>query len=347
MQYVIVLLLDPNYGIFDNLPINMFTENPHFMKAAATKDPDTPTLKEVMMDFKHRDKFIKAMDVEIKELESHNTWTVMRKADMPEGANLLPSTWAFKIKRNPDGSIRKYKARFCVRGDKQIADVDYFESYAPVVSWSTVRMLLNLSIQKGWYTRQVDFSNAFVQADIEEEVYVTLPALFKDDSQEEDMVLKLNKTLYGLVQAPRAWYYHLLDSFTALGFEPSVNEPGVFTGHGIIVVCWVDDCLFFGPDKDKIDEVIQKLQDMGYTLTEEDSEKDVFTFLGVTINRYGEDIVLSQHNLIKKVLETTGYTDMNPRKTPATMDPLGTNANGKTFTEKWHYASVIGMLMYL
>ncbi len=115
----------------------------------------------------------------------------------------------------------------------------------------------------------------------------------------------------------------------------------------MIIVCWVDDCLFFGPDKDKIDDVIKELQDMGYTLTEEDSEKDVFTFLGVTINRYGNDIVLSQHNLIKKVLETTGWTECNPKKTPAALDPLGTNAKGKPFSEKWKYASVIGMLMYL
>ena len=119
------------------------------MKAAATKDPDTSTLKDVMMDLEHRCEFLKAMEVEIKELEAHNTWTVMKKSEIPEGANILPSTWTFKIKRYPDGTIRKFKARFCARGDKQIADVDYFESYAPVVSWSTVRMLLNLLIQKG------------------------------------------------------------------------------------------------------------------------------------------------------------------------------------------------------
>ena len=91
MQYVIALLLDPSYGIFDNLPINMFVENPHFMKAAATKDPDTPNLKDALMNPEHRDHFLKAMEVEITELEAHNTGTVMNEADMPEGANLLPS----------------------------------------------------------------------------------------------------------------------------------------------------------------------------------------------------------------------------------------------------------------
>ena len=175
----------------------------------------------------------------------------------------------------------------------------------------------------------------------------TLPAMFKDGNSKDDQVLKLNKILYGLVQAPRAWYFHLLEGFEKLGFKPTVNEPGVFTGHGIVVVCWVDDCLFFGPDKAKINDTIQKLQDMGYTLTKEDTEKDVFTFLGVTLNRYGDDIVLSQHNLIKKVLMTTGWSECNPKITPANRDPLGTNAKGQHFGEKWNYASVIGMLMYL
>ena len=76
MQYLIALLLDPHFGVFDNLPINMFAENPHFMKAGATKDPDTPDLKEALAS-PHREEFLSAMEVEIKELEVHNTWTVM------------------------------------------------------------------------------------------------------------------------------------------------------------------------------------------------------------------------------------------------------------------------------
>jgi hypothetical protein len=72
--------------------------------------------------------------------------------------------------------MRKNKARFCVQGDKHIAGLDYFECYAPVVSWST----MNLAVQQGWATRQVDFSNAFVQAELKEEVYMELPEMFRD-----------------------------------------------------------------------------------------------------------------------------------------------------------------------
>ena len=81
--------------------------------------------------------------------------------------NVLPGTWAFKIKRFPDGLIRKLKARFCVRGDKQIYGTDFFDTYAAVVKWETVRLMLVLSAQLSLATKQVDFTVAFVHADID------------------------------------------------------------------------------------------------------------------------------------------------------------------------------------
>jgi hypothetical protein len=136
---------------------------------------------------------------------------VVPRASLPATVNVLPSTWAFKIKRYPDGRLRKFKARFCARGDRQVEGIDYFEKYAPVVSWTTVRLMISLSINYGWATRQVDFSNAFVQADLKEDVYISLPACFDSDEgiSRSDVVMKLNKSLYGLVQAPLYWYNHL------------------------------------------------------------------------------------------------------------------------------------------
>jgi len=136
------------------------------------------------------------------------------------------------MKRSPDGEIKKFKARFCVRGDKQIKGVDYFETYAPVVSWSTIRMLLCLSLQYGWFTKAVDFANAFVHEEIKEDVYVSLPTIFQDDSgvQNKELVLKLKKSLYGLAQSPKAWYDCLKEGLTKLGFKTSEVEPGLFFG---------------------------------------------------------------------------------------------------------------------
>ena len=71
----------------------------------------------------------------ISELEIHNTWNIMERNSLPEVSDILPSTWDFKIKRYPDGRLRKFKAQFCARGDRQVEGIYYVEKYAPVVSW--------------------------------------------------------------------------------------------------------------------------------------------------------------------------------------------------------------------
>ena len=85
--------------------------HPHVMKAPMAHEPDTPCLHESMSG-EHRDYFLSAMGKDIAELEQLNTWKVVKKTSIPRGANLLPSTWAFRIKRYPDVSMRKHKAIF-------------------------------------------------------------------------------------------------------------------------------------------------------------------------------------------------------------------------------------------
>jgi len=201
---ILTLAINPKTGLFENIDMNKIGTGDMF-KASKKSDPDTPTIKEVLCGL-FKEEFIEAMVKEIQELEEHGTWIVMLRSKIPEGANIIPSMWAFKIKRSPDGEIKKFKARFCAREDKQIEGIDYFETYAPVVSWSTIRMLLYLSQQYRWYTKAVDFANAFVHAEIKEDVYMSLPAMFQDDSgiQNKELVLKLKKSSYGLAQSLKA-----------------------------------------------------------------------------------------------------------------------------------------------
>jgi hypothetical protein len=300
----------------------------------------------------HRDEYLQAMAAEIQQLEDHQTWTLVNTLSLPKGTNVLPGTWALKAKRFPDGRMRKFKARFCVRGDKQVEGIDYFESYAPVVSWSTVRTLLVMSAQRGWATRQVDFSNAFVQATLNETVYVAMPPMF-DEHGERDKVLKLNKSLYGLVQAPRCWYKHLQSGLSKLGFTESAIEKGVYYGRGITLVTYVDDVLFFGPDDKIINQTISDLESAGFALTREEVDADnVFSFLGVQIKETTDangqkHISMLQDGLIDKVLSTVGMLECNPRRSPSLVTPLGTDATGARRKDTWSYPSVIGMLLFL
>jgi len=344
LKYIYALLFDQNFGLLDNLMPNVIGQCPHLMKASAN-DPDTPTLSEAMSG-PHRDEFVSAMKAEIEELEFHETWKVLPRTSVPKGANILPGTWAFKVKRFPDGRVRKFKARYCAGGHRQVEGVDYFDKYAPVVAWSTVRMLLTLSLSQGWATKQVDFSNAFVQATLKEEVYVSLPATFGDDQGNKNSVLKLNKSLYGLVQSPLYWFNFISATLDNRGFKPSNIDPCLFYGRGMVILVYVDDCLFFGPDMAEMDKVIAELRQAKLALT---VEEDVYPFLGVEIKTNNEtsEITLTQTGLIDKVLKVTGLQDSNHKHTPASTVPLGTDANGTSMQESWNYASVVGMLMYL
>ena len=151
------------------------------------------------------------MGKEILELEQRNTWKVVNKTSLHHGDNLLPSTWAFKIKRYPDGRILNNKAIFCVRGYCPIKNLDCFESYAPFASCLTIRMVINIAAQHGWATRKVGFLDSLVQATLKEEVYVKIPAMFsyKNANSEETVILKLIKSLYEILQAHRTWYQHI------------------------------------------------------------------------------------------------------------------------------------------
>ena len=153
-----------------------------------------------------------------------NAWEVV---DIEEWMNILDSTWAFKVKRNPAGEIKKLKARFCARGDQQLEGIDFFETYAPVINWHTVRIMLVLSILFELQTMQVDYTAAFIHAPIdrppnydqmskEEQrkvgVYVRMPRGYTKPGK----VLKLNRSLYGLKQSPRNYFLYMKDKLEAM-----------------------------------------------------------------------------------------------------------------------------------
>ena len=132
-------------------------ENIHpcaFVAKVHSHDKDHPTYKGILKgDKEEKDTWDKAM---VKELTSLADLGSFQMVNMPRGTSVLQSTWEFRRKRYPDGSLKTYKARFCVRGYQQIQGVDVFDTYAPVVFWITVRFLLVFSIILNMHTQQVD-----------------------------------------------------------------------------------------------------------------------------------------------------------------------------------------------
>ena len=342
LAYLAALAFDMETGLLD------VTSPMIYAAARKRKDPDTPDYA-LAMSGDDKEEYLVAMHKEITELKAKDTWSVVPRSDA-ESHNILPSTWAFKKKRYPDGRARKFKARFCCRGDRQLEGVDYFETYAPTVGWSTIRLLLTMTLANGWATRQVDYTNAFAQADIKETVFVELPRDYAA-SNSGDYVLKLKKSLYGLKQAPKTFFDHLRTGLIERGFQQSAVDPCLFMKDAMLCVVYVDDTIFAGPDAAELDKMIKSLTDdhggtkSSYELEAEGSVQD---FLGINITQVSDkSFRLTQTGLIKKILEKTGMTDAASKTTPASTTALGTDKDGVPFDEPWEYASVVGMLMYL
>jgi hypothetical protein len=228
--------------------------------------------------------------------------------------------------------------------------VDYFETYAPVVEWSTVRMLLTMVLQEGWNTKQVYYTNAFAQAELDEEVYVEPPKLFEIRSG-KDLVVKLLKSLYGLKQSPRTFFEKLREGLLERGFTQSEFDLCLFMKKGIICVVYVDDTIFAGPDRALIDAEIKGLgvssKEKSHSFYLRD-EGEVGDFLGIRITKNGPiTFELTETGLINKVLTDAGLEECRGVSTPAETKALGSDLEGSPFDKEWDYASVIEMLMYL
>ena len=196
----------------------------------------------------------------------------------------------------------------------------------------------------------MDYTNAFAQATLKEEVYVETPRGFNRNDGKD--TLKLNNSLYGLKQAPKTFYEKLRDGLLERGFTQSMLDPCLFMKRDMICLVYVDDTIITGPDPNAIEDLITSL---GVTSDEQihtfklRDEGEVGAFLGIQIERYKDDtFYLTQTGLIKKVLSTAGMENSKATvKTPASTTPLGLDVDGEPFDEDWEYPVIIGMLLYL
>jgi hypothetical protein len=148
---------------------------------------------------------------------------------VPLETKVIQAIWSFKRKRFPDGTLNKYKARLCAHGGMQEWGVNYWETYAPVVNWISVRFLLILGEIAGLESRAIDFVLAFPQADLDVPVYMALPlGMEVPNSDGKHHLLRLRKSLYGLKQASANWHEMLKNGLQLRGFKESVADPCVF-----------------------------------------------------------------------------------------------------------------------
>jgi hypothetical protein len=327
-------------------PIQFARDNAYAFKASS--DPDVFTYKEAM-EQPDRKEFVKAM---AKEMDSHNKaghWEVVNRSDIPKKYRVVPAVWAMRRKRRIDTrEVYKWKSRATYGGHRQVKDVDYWETYAPVANWSSIRLLLAMTAINKWETRQIDFVLAYCQADAEHpNMYMAVPKGMEMDGGSENFALRLVKNLFGQKQAGRVWNKHLVKGLLDIGFVQSTIDECVFYHGGVIMALYTDDVIATAADPKELDKVVALMDDK-FNITSQGKVED---FLGVKIdNQENGNIHFTQPQLIDQILEDLGLTQDNVavKDTPAVSNQtLLRHETSAKFDESWKYRSVIGKMNFL
>jgi hypothetical protein len=172
--------------------------------------------------------WIKTMEEEIASIHANRTWSLL---DLPPGHHPISVKWIYRLKTGSPGSAPKYKARLVARGDQQGAGIDYQETFAPVVKWSTMRTLVSLAAQHGWPVHHMDVKSAFLHDLLDDTVFIKQPPGFIQPGSEHK-VCRLHKALYGLRQSPRAWNDRINDYLQSLGIVQCCADPSTSRMRG-------------------------------------------------------------------------------------------------------------------
>ncbi|RUS71344.1 hypothetical protein EGW08_020887 [Elysia chlorotica] len=255
----------------------------------------------------------KAMDVEMSALRENDTYEL---TTLPPGKDIVGGKWAFAVKDNQNDAPT-FKARFIAKGYSQTQDIDYEETFSPTAHMSSLRALMQISVQNNMIINQMDMKSAYLNAPIDYEIYVKQPEGYENC---EKLVLRLNKSLYGLKQSGRNWNQTFHKFMSEQGFQQSQNDTCVYTKSKgddlIIILVWVDDVIIASNNKTLLERTKDglksqfKMKDLGV----------ISHFLGIEFHVQDGSITMTHSKYIAKILEHFGMQEFKPRKTPAEID---------------------------
>jgi hypothetical protein len=296
----------------------------------------------------------KAMEDEMNSLKKLG---VCKIVECPKGVKPLKGKWVYKNKLGDQNQVLRRKARFVVKGFLQVYGRDFFETHSPVAKMKSIKLILSLAARLDLELHQIDFDTAFLNAELEEEIYMEQPEGFTQ-GRDRNLVWKLLKALYGLKQAPREWNKTLDKHLRVLGYKPLVSDSCVYlkksrTGKLIILCLYVDDTVIafdrvdtgeWFADKKRIGDAYP-IKDMG--------ECTWILNMKVIRDRKKRTITLSQEAYVKRTIKLYGMDASRVVSTPAVpghdvssclsqdndADPLDMEGAEK-------YRSLVGSLLY-
>jgi len=306
---------------------------------STVKVSEPSTLKQALTD----PNWTQAMDLEIAALHRNQTWDLVQQ---PSDANVIGCKWVYKLKHKSDGSIERYKARLVAKRYNQTHGLDYFETFSPVVKAATIRIILTIALSFKWELRQLDVHNAFLNGDLQKQVYMLQPPGYMDTTF-PDKVCRLNKAIYGLKQAPRAWFQRLSSALLQWSFSSSKTDSSMFIHFGksstLIVLIYVDDIILTGSSSTQISSLNAKLNSV-FALR--DLGKLSY-FLGIEVAYHDGSMTLSQSKYVSDLLHRTAMFDTKPAHTPGAVGKNLSKFDGDPLPDVTQYRSVVGALQYL
>lgn len=318
----------------------VFKSNPKYANFTTAPSSSVPHSVRAVLKELH---WHAAMQEEYDALLRNKTWSLVPR---PRDVRVLSGKWVFKEKFNSDGTLERHKARWVVRGDHQRPGHDFGETFSPVVKPATIRTVLTLIASKNWPAHQLDVSNAFLHGTLTERVYVQQPTGFEDPRRPTDVCL-LERSLYGLRQAPRAWFTTFAEHATTLGFKQSRSNSSLFVycrgDEMAYLLLYVDDMILSASSTALLERMIHSLKsvfaikDMG----------PVHYFLGVDVRRTSSGFFLSQSTYAVDVLERVGMLNCKPASTPADTKAKTSSCGGERIADASWYRSMAGALQYL
>ncbi|GJW15477.1 putative ribonuclease H-like domain-containing protein [Tanacetum coccineum] len=287
--------------------------------------------------------WVEAMQEEIQQFVNQDVW---RLVPLPEGKTAIGTKWILKNKRDARGIVVRNKARLVAQGHRQEEGIDYDEVFAPVARIEAIRLFLAFASYMGFMVYQMDVKSAFLYGEIDEEVYVTQPKGFEDPFYPKH-VYRVVKALYGLHQAPRAWYARLSTFLLKHNYRRGTIDKTLFIKKNsrdiILVQVYVDDIIFGSTNKAWCTEfeVLMKGE------FEMSAMGELTFFLGLQVKQQPDGIFISQDKYVQDMLRKFDMESVRPATTPYEAAKPKSKDEPDDAVNVHLYRSMIGSLMYL
>lgn len=292
-----------------------------------------------------------SVDNEFDAMEANHTWSV---STLPSGKRAVGCRWLHSLKFHANGTIERRKSRLVAKGYTQKEGLDYNDTFSPVAKMATIKLLLKVAASKQWFLTQLDISNAFLNGELEEEIYMKLPegseeyyTARKGDSLPPKAVLRLRKSIYGLKQASRQWFKKLSQALTSMGFSRGHGDHTLFIKQldtdFLVVLVYVDDILIASTSSAAASDFTAQLKQC-FKLRDLGSLK---YFLGLEVARSTDGISICQRKYALDLLASTGMTGCKPSSVPMVPNLKMSKTDGELLQDVGLYRRIVGRLMYL